>query len=182
MKYIIVLLIMGLTATASAVAPVFSHNIDSKEKMCAIIGNEEEIIWFARAIFSETKRADEMVLVAWVIRNRVDSEFRGDNTYIAVVTRSKQFSGLNKGDKQYNTNTSLDFNNKDAVWLKAVAVARSVYEAQAYTSPISRNVKHFYSPISARVTPEWAKNNEPYRVLKSDNGKSARFAFYADIK
>ena len=46
---------------------------------------DSETLWLARAIFSETKRVDEQILVAWVIRNRVDTGFRGKRLLRAVL-------------------------------------------------------------------------------------------------
>lgn len=46
---------------------------------------EDEILWLARTIFSETKRPHEQELVAWVVRNRVETGYRGNATYEAAV-------------------------------------------------------------------------------------------------
>ena len=42
-------------------------------------------LWLARAIYSETKLPHEQELVAWVVRNRVETAYRGRRSYRAVV-------------------------------------------------------------------------------------------------
>ncbi|MBI5004915.1 MAG: cell wall hydrolase, partial [Candidatus Lloydbacteria bacterium] len=53
--------------------------------------DEKEILWLARGVYSEKKNEEEMRLIAWVIRNRVETKYRG-TTYQEVVTSDKQFS------------------------------------------------------------------------------------------
>ncbi|WP_240332831.1 hypothetical protein [Salinibacter ruber] len=46
---------------------------------------EGPTLWLARAIYSETKLPHEQELVAWVVRNRVETAYRGRRTYRAVA-------------------------------------------------------------------------------------------------
>ncbi|WP_243663594.1 cell wall hydrolase [Rhodothermus marinus] len=55
---------------------------------------DSETLWLARVIYSETKRPEEMELVAWVVRNRVETRFRGKATYRDVVLDPFQFSAF----------------------------------------------------------------------------------------
>ncbi len=55
---------------------------------------EEPTLWLARAIYSETKLPHEQELVAWVVRNRVETAYRGRRTYRAVVLDPYQFSAF----------------------------------------------------------------------------------------
>ena len=136
----------------------------------------EEILWLARVIYSETKNEDEMRLIAWVVRNRVENDYWGDTTYKSVVTRKNQFSGLNYGDLQYSHNISLTYDDKYMVWQKALSTATEIYNASDSQRPFARDVQHFYSPnvISA---PNWAENDKHAFSTNNDS-----FAFYKNVK
>lgn len=142
---------------------------------------EREILWLARAVYSETKDAHEQKLVAWVIRNRVEAGFRG-LTYEEVVLASNQFSGLNPLDPQYAINISRDYGDAGEAWLSALALASQVYSAPASERLVPKEVLHFYSPISARREPLWASGREPVHLIKDENSGYTRFAFYDGIK
>ena len=141
--------------------------------------DDEEILWLARTLYSETKREDEMRLVAWVVRNRVETKFRG-TTYKEVALSHKQFSGLNKGDKQYAHNISLTFEHTYTSWQTAVRVAREVYYAPASERPLPTTVRHFYSPIAVRMAPGWSTEGTLYHSTTSEHG--TRFAFYEGVR
>jgi hypothetical protein len=141
----------------------------------------EEILWFARAIYSETKTLEEQVMVAWVIRNRVESE-RFPDSYEKVVRQPKQFSGLNPGDKQYWVNITRQYGESGPGWDSALEVAEAVYWAKPIFRSFSKEVTHFYSPRSIAYTPSWAVDIEPAHVVLASDKKSIRFAFYGDIK
>ncbi|MEK7120918.1 MAG: cell wall hydrolase [Patescibacteria group bacterium] len=142
---------------------------------------EEEILWLARIVYSETKRPEEQVLVAWVVRNRVESKYKG-TSYKDVALHDSQFSGLNSFDKNYRYNITKNYNDKEEGWQSAVSVASAVYNADETLRPLSKDVKHFYSPISVRNKPSWAKGVEPIQVVRDPKNNVVRFAFYQDIK
>lgn len=154
----------GLTISADAEDP-------SKQKRDA-----EEILWLARALYSETKDTKEMYLVGWVIRNRVENNYWGDSTYKAVVLRKNQFSGLNPGDKQYYHNISLTYNHTYKSWRDAVVIAEKVYYASNISRPFSKDVQHFYSPRVVDA-PHWAENNNHAFTTRDDT-----FAFYRGVR
>ena len=72
--------------TVAHVIPPFSRDAVS-----------EDVLWLARCIYSETKRAPEQELVAWVIRNRVETGYRGQRSYEGAVLDPYQFSAFNPG-------------------------------------------------------------------------------------
>jgi hypothetical protein len=142
-----------------------------------------EILWLARIIYSETKEANEQVLVAWVARNRVETAFRGANTYHEVATAKRQFSGLNSSDAQYLHNISRSYESSGESWDSALKVAEAVYHSPGFLRPLSKTVRHFYSPRSTNIAPEWSADHKPVLVIKDySKGKSVRFAFYDGIK
>lgn len=142
---------------------------------------KQELLWFARAVYSETKVPDEQRLIAWVIRNRVESGKYAD-TYMGVVLQPKQFSGLNATDRHYHTNTTLVPGDIVDGWESAQATAREVYYADSADRPIAETTWHFYSPISVRRTPAWAQDEHPVQQVHDPVTQAVRFAFYANIK
>lgn len=141
---------------------------------------DEEILWFARTLYSETKKPEEQILVAWVIRNRVESEYYPD-TYKEVVLQRGQFSGMHATDKQYHINTTLTFEDSSESWDSAVSIAKAVYSADPILRPIGKDVTHFYSPISMVGTPSWAQSVEPAHMVRDTKTNDVRFAFYSGI-
>lgn len=142
--------------------------------------DKEEILWLARIIYSETKRAHEQRLVAWVVRNRVDTGYRG-RSYAAVANRSDQFSGLNPTDSQYEHNMSRYWASQGESWKQALRIAKEVYLAPEKDRPFSVTTRHFYSPVAVE-TPRWARGREAVRTIKSSARSQPRFAFYARIR
>jgi hypothetical protein len=152
---------MSLSAL-SAPAAVFAGASADEPPLCSAYpltkDDNNEILWLARVMYSETKDADEMRLIAWVVRNRVETDYHG-STYAEVAQSKDQFSGLNPGDPQYKTNISLDYSDtKNAVWQTALRIAREVYYAPDSERPFSQSVRHFYSPDAVSTEPSWAKD------------------------
>lgn len=175
----------GAFMTRQEAEPVFPTVIDIPTEETTFEAQEidipnDEILWFARAIYSETKRYDEQVLVAWVIRNRVDSQYRGDD-YESVVRSRSQFSGLGPDDLNYHYNISKGEHSTNESWINAVQVAKSVYDAPSALRPFSEDVMHFYSPISVRTTPSWAEGKEPVITVKDTKNGGIRFAFFEGV-
>lgn len=142
---------------------------------------DEEILWFARAVYSESKRADEQEMVAWVVRNRVESCFRGHCTYKETVLAPKQFSGLNPTDRRYHYNITRDRSYEATAWATALLVAERVYHAPETQRPFAITVRHFYSPHAVSA-PKWASGREATYVIKGANEAAPRFAFYSGVK
>lgn len=142
---------------------------------------EREILWLARAIYSESKIPEEQLLVAWVIRNRVESDQYPD-TYEGVVLQWGQFSGLHATDKQYWNNISLNYDDTSPAWDSALEIADAVYFANGALRPLGEDVLHFYSPISVKYNPTWATGTDPVHIVKGESADGVRFAFYAGIK
>ena len=138
----------------------------------------EEILWFARAVYSESEFTDEQEYVAWAIRNRVANKWYPD-TYQEVVLQPHQFSGLNEYDRWYEVNISRDYDNGDHVWRSALAVAQEVYYANEFDRMLPSGVMHFYSPVAVD-TPDWAQGLEPVKELHGRRG--VRFAFYQGVQ
>ena len=135
----------------------------------------QEILWLARVIYSESKVKEEQIMVAWVVRNRVETGFRGETTYKDVASDPEQFSGIKSVSKLDYTDTDMK------VWMDTIAIARAVYFADASLRPIAQSVRHFYSPEVVIRDPNWAKNKTPAVVLRDSKG-SIQFAFYDSVR
>jgi spore germination cell wall hydrolase CwlJ-like protein len=142
--------------------------------------DKEEILWLARIVYSETKRPHEQRLVAWVVRNRVDTGYTGQ-TYEAVANHSSQFSGLQPSDPRYEHNMSRWWASQGHSWNNALRIAKEVYFAPESERPFSVTTRHFYSPVAVSK-PDWARGREAVRVINSSHARAPRFAFYARVR
>jgi len=160
--------------------------IDSLEVVNNALHNEE-ILWLARALYSETNRKIEMRYVAWVIRNRVEVEFNGRYKYKDVILDPKQFSAFNRGRSTRYKYMNLEVKDiKDPVtgarWFHALEVANHVIDASPIRRPFPKNTLYFYSEISMpeyKPHPEW--RNKYVRVYV-DGINPYRFRFFANPK
>lgn len=141
----------------------------------------DEVLWLARCLLSESNRTDEQRLVAWVVRNRVETGYRG-NAYREVVLEKFQFSAFNEPSERRTYLLSLNQTTRhDAAWRSALGVALDVYRAPASERPFSLTTRHFYSPVSMpnRSTPAWAEGRVP--VALAVHVDDDRFRFYEDV-
>lgn len=159
----------------SELSLISGENVDAALELAH---DREEILWFARAIYSESEFTEEQYYIAWAIRNRVGSPNYPD-TYEEVVLQPHQFSGLNPYDQWYEVNISRDYGVGDAVWESALAVAREVYHAPEDERLLPSDALHFYSPVAV-ATPGWAMGRAPVETLHGRRG--IRFAFYAGVE
>ncbi len=141
----------------------------------------DEVVWLARCVLSESDRSDEQELVAWVVRNRVETAYRGE-TYREVVLETLQFSAFNTPSPRRTYLLSLNQHTTVESWAKAVEVAMKVYQAPAINRPFSRETRHFYSPVSMKngATPRWALNATPLDLSKRAIDPN-RFLFFEEI-
>ncbi|MDX1421304.1 MAG: cell wall hydrolase [Rubricoccaceae bacterium] len=142
----------------------------------------EDVLWLARCIYSETKRPAEQELVAWVVRNRVETGYRGEHTYRDVVLDPFQFSAFNPGSTKRRLYTTLDGASTSRGWHRALEIAHEVYHAPGRERPFPVQTRHFYSERSmvGGATPDWAKGKTPVRLTGTDVDPK-RFRFYASI-
>ncbi len=142
---------------------------------------KEDILWLARAIYSETKRPHEQELVAWVVRNRVETGYRGRDTYRGVVLDRYQFSAINSGSPKRHHYSNLEWNSQAAGFQTALSIAAKVATAPASERPFAKTTRHFYSQQSMRGgrTPNWAKLASA--VALDRHVEAHRFRFYENI-
>ena len=144
---------------------------------------DESTLWLARAIYSETKLPHEQELVAWVIRNRVETGYRGRTSYEDVILDPYQFSAFNPGSSKRSFYMSLTPTVQLPAWQQALWIAHYVRHANPVYRPFSIETRHFYSERSMdeRQHPYWANQRQfvtpgwDYQVNKR------RFRFYKEI-
>ncbi|TDI76874.1 MAG: hypothetical protein E2O84_01870 [Bacteroidetes bacterium] len=145
---------------------------------------DEETLWLARAIFSETKRPGEQVLVAWVIRNRVETGYRKKNTYETVVLDPYQFSAFRRGTALRSFYSSLNALSDMPGWQTALRIAYDIRHMDKEYRPFSELTRHFYSQRSMKtaLSPAWANGKIPvefkngFKTVDED-----RFRFFEGI-
>ncbi|PSQ95092.1 MAG: hypothetical protein BRD55_11230 [Bacteroidetes bacterium SW_9_63_38] len=143
----------------------------------------ESTIWLARAIYSETKFPHEQELVAWVVRNRVETEYRGRDTYKEVVLDPYQFSAFNPGSSKRSFYLSLTPDVQLSAWQQALWIAHYVQHADSAYRPFSIETRHFYSERSmkGRRHPYWVERQQFVSPVWEYTVNKRRFRFYKEI-
>lgn len=142
---------------------------------------QEDVLWLARVIYSETKRPHEQELVAWVVRNRVETNYRGEASYREVVLDPYQFSAFNRGSAKRAHYSSLTWSSMAPGFQRALSIARQVAYAPASRRPFSETTRHFFSRRSmvGGATPAWARGMRPVALDRSI--EPDRFRFYDQV-
>ncbi|MEP0549092.1 MAG: hypothetical protein ABJF88_19330 [Rhodothermales bacterium] len=142
----------------------------------------DDVLWLARVIYSETKRNDEQELVAWTVRNRVETGYRGKKTFKSVVLDPWQYSAFNSNSPKRSHYSTLAPASTATGFQSALRVAHEVYYADASERPFAETTRHFYSERSmvGGKAPNWAVGQRPVQLADHDIDPR-RFRFYAAI-
>jgi hypothetical protein len=142
----------------------------------------DDVLWLARAIYSETKRPEEQELVAWTIRNRVETNYRGKDTFEETVLDPWQYSAFNRNSPKRHHYSSLAPTSTAKGFQTALRVAHDVYHAPTTLRPFPETTRHFYSERSmvGGRTPAWARGKRPVQLADHDIDPR-RFRFFAAI-
>jgi hypothetical protein len=145
---------------------------------------DTETLWLARVIYSETKRPEEQELVAWAVRNRVETNFRGNESYRAAVLDPFQFSAFNMGDRKRDHYSRLTAKSNAPGFDRALTIAYAVKHADASKRPFGQTVRHFYSERSmvGQRHPNWARDGVKVDPKRSFTLDERRFRFFADVR
>ena len=143
-----------------------------------------ETLWMARAMYSESKRAEEQELVAWVIRNRLDTGFLGAASIEDVVLSPFQFSAFNPGNPVADYYVGLDVLSEEKNWQRTLALAYYVQHAESSLRPFAPTVRHFHSPQAMKdpgTPPIWTRDSVPVQPSRAFELNAARFRFFANV-
>ena len=162
------------------------HEIQLRPEELPLIPAEQidsETLWLARCIYSETNRPEEQELIAWVVRNRVESNYRGKDSYVRVVLDPYQFSAFNADSPKSSYYRSLIPTHKQDGWERALSIAYYVRHARPTYRPFSPETLHFYSEQSmvGRKKPVWARGLKPIETPERYALDERRFRFYEGI-
>ena len=144
---------------------------------------DADALWLARCIYSETKQPREQELVAWVIRNRVETGYRGNNSYREVVLDPYQFSAFNPGSPKRSYFMNLNGSSDAEGWQRALNIAKHVADAPSSERPFSQDTRHFYSErsMAGGRQPNWASGERPVKPDRPYEIVAERFRFYSDV-
>ena len=145
---------------------------------------DTETLWLARLMYSETKQPDEQELVAWVVRNRAETGFRGRSTIALVAQDPYQFTAFVAGTETRRYYTSLTSESGAPGWRRTLALAYYVRHADASMRPFSLDTRHFYSERSTAHPdsfPVWTLGQTSIKPLRPRHLDAKRFRFYAGI-
>lgn len=177
MRYLLPLAFLSLTVFPAAAQPETA--LERVKQLSPM--QMDEVLWLARGVYSESDRAEEQRLVAWVIRNRVETGFRGDS-YRDVILEPRQFSAFNTPSQRREYILSLDQDDVVPSWMSALDVSLSVYGSRPSDRPFEIDTRHFYSPVSmvGRDRPNWASAG--LELSSTDLGVDPnRFRFFSGI-
>jgi len=172
-------------ADSSAIMRVLIQDALSNPDRISFIRPElidDETLWLARAVYSESKKPAEQELVAWTIRNRVETSFRGRTSYRGVVLDPYQFSGFNPNHPRRTYYLNLSPRSQAEGWQRTLSIAFHVRHAPEELRPFSEYTRHFYSERSmvGRAHPQWAHNLDPVQPERH-HIDSRRFRFLAGV-
>ena len=144
---------------------------------------DSETLWLARVIYSETKQPDEQELIAWVVRNRVETRYRGKRTYRDTALDRLQFSAFNPGSPKRDYYSRLTPFSKAPGWQRALRIAHEVRKMPLSLRPFSRTPRHFYSERSmvGAKHPVWAKGRRAVTPRRNFALDAHRFRFFENI-
>ncbi len=181
--FLLLLFILAFEFFAAPAASAATYSSDTlQDRLEALSPMElDEVLWLARCIYSESNLENEQQHIAWVVRNRVDTKYRGE-TYREVILEPLQFSIFNDRSQRRDHILGLNQNTKSGHWKKALKIALDVHEGDPKDRPFSIKTRHFYSPISMKgnQAPDWAKNVKPIDSQKLDIDPH-RFLFFEKI-
>ncbi len=163
----------------------FQEALNHPRKLTPLLPNfvDSETLWLARAIFSETKRPEEQILIAWVIRNRVETGFRGKVTYEDVVLDPYQFSAFMSSSEDLPFYLSLMASSTVPGWQRTLHIAYNIRQVGDNYRPFSEETRHFYSERSMKDNqrPEWIEGQNAIDIAPIVHIDERRFRFYEGI-
>lgn len=167
--------------TTSSIKSEFVHPVKLRPVPASEVSSST--LWLARGIYSETKRPEEQELVAWTIRNRVETGYRGATSYRDAVLDPYQYSAFIPGTRTRRHYTSLTSNSQAKGWQKAISIANWVASAPPELRPFSQTTRHFFSERSmvGGRHPNWAIGHTPVQFDRPYQISERRFRFYEDI-
>lgn len=160
------------------------QRIDSLEVINRAL-HDEQMLWLARALYSETRNSNEMYYIGWVVRNRVELNYNGNDSYEEIILDPYQFSAFNPGSRSRHQYVNLDVEDlRDPIkrdkWHNALRTAMTVIDADSEHRPFPRHTLYFYSEVSmpGGRDPHW---RDDFTRVEMAGVTPERFRFFADF-
>jgi hypothetical protein len=162
---------------------IYGYSQYTPNQQASVSSMDEATLWLARCIYSETKIPHEQELVAWVVRNRVETEYRGRATYEGVVLDPYQFSAFNPGSPKRSFYMNLTPETQLPGWQQALTIAHYVRRADPAYRPFSIKTRHFFSEVSMpnNQFPYWVQQREHVSPGWNYTVDARRFRFYEKV-
>ena len=135
-------------------------------KLATVATLNNNFLYLAKTIYGEARgeNVETMLVVGWVIRNRLHSKRYGD-TYKDVVLQPKQFSCWNKDDPNYDKIKGVI---KGRLWEVCIGIAIVVMQSAEKHNPVV-GVHHYYDKSMDNNPPYWAEEGEYMSVYGVNN-------------
>lgn len=141
----------------------------------------EDVLWLSRVLYSETRKPLEMYYIAHVVKNRVETCYRGECSYKEVALDPYEFSAFNPNRKsryylmQLNSNNARD----PARWAAAKQIALNTY---LDNHDPTNGGTHFFAQVSMRNYgyPDWAYHGD--QVTLANNIDEQRLRVYRNVR
>ena len=135
-------------------------------------------------MYSETNRLDEQELIGWVVRNRLETNYRGHTSIKSIILDPFQFSAFHPRRRSARYYSNLNWLSNEPDWPKTLALAYYVLHANSSFRPFPKNVRHFYSEqalAETKAAPDWSVDLVPVQPARTFALDTNRFRFYANV-
>jgi len=161
-----------------------NHAISSKLKSTQDsldAATSKDILWLSRVLYSETDKPLEMYYIAHVVKNRVETCYRGECSYKEVALDPYEFSAFNPNRaSRYYLMDLDDSNAKDpGRWAASKQIALNTY---LDNHDPTNGGTHFFAQISMRNHgfPDWAYHGD--QVILANNVQEERLRVYKNVR
>lgn len=131
---------------------------------------EEDVLWLARVAMSETMDMAEAYHIMWIVRNRVETNYRGKRTYKDVVLDPYQFSAFRPTKNRRLINIRYSYINRSydtkntGKWYTYLKMAAVVATRSQIWNPHEQSVRHFVHQKALTSRPSWLKSEPDVQV------------------
>ena len=118
-----------------------------------------------------------------MVRNRVETGYRGKASYHEAVLDPFQFSAFNSANPKRGYYLNLGLTSSAPGWQRALSIAHHVRNAPANYRPFPIGTRHFFSERSMpdQRHPDWAVGLKPVSPTRVHYLDHRRFRFYAGV-
>jgi hypothetical protein len=112
---------------------------------------QSSVLWVARVLWTESNDPEEFPQIVWVVRNRVETGYRGKKFYRTAILDKSQFSHFNTASGRAQME-SFGYHTQTVNFQEALEIAFEIMTAPAEESPFSAKTRHYYSTVSMKAS------------------------------